>query len=183
MLNRIPLGNYRIKSSKVIDGVLHSAEMVLNLNVEERVVDIHLQPPADQYRIAQIFIDFWGSDEETFGSNAILDPGPEYFELELGPDRVINSISRTYHWGGEVRVEYLVTVRLLVNNTIDVDIQGTLYEGTSEDTRDLDGRGSITFQAGVGQTSGATLTITNTDEDAGDAGVLSISVKNVRNNN
>ena len=94
----------------------------------------------------------------------------------------MNSAGRTYKWGGEVRVEYTITVRLLVNNTIDVQVQGTLYEGTSEDTSDLDGQGGLTFQAGVGQTSGATLTITNTDEDD-DAGVLSISVKNVRNNN
>jgi hypothetical protein len=70
-----------------------------------------------------------------------------------------------------------------VNNTIDVQVQGTLYEGTSEDTDDLDGTGGTTFQAAIGQTTGATLTITNTDEDDDDAGVLSISVKNVRNNN
>jgi len=72
-------------------------------------------------------------------------------------------------------VEYAITVRLLVNNTIDVQVQGTLYEGTSEDTNDLDGQGGLTFQAGVGQTSGAMLTLTNTDEDDNDAGVLTMS--------
>jgi len=182
-LNDVPLGNYALKASKVIDGVLYSAQASINLNVADLVVDIHLQPPADRYRLAQIFIDFFGRDYETFGDDELKDPGPEYFELELGPDKLVNSAHRTYKWGGEVRVEYDITVRLLVNNTIDVQLQGTLYEGTSEDTNDLDGTGGLTFQAGVGQTSGATLTITNTDEDDDDAGVLSISVKNVRNNN
>jgi len=182
-LNDVPLGSYLLKSSKVIDGVLYSAQVNINLNVADLVADIHLQPPADRYRLAQIFIDFWGRDEENFGSDEILDPGPEYFELELGPDKLVNSANRTYKWGGEMRVVYKITVRLLVNNTIDVQVQGTLYEGTSEDTSDLDGQGDLTFHAGVGQTSGATLTITNTDEDDDDAGVLTISVKNVRNNN
>jgi len=182
-LTDVPLGSYALRSSRVIDGILYSAQVSINLNVADLVVDVHLQPPADRYRIAQIFIDFFGRDYETFGADEIKDPGPEYFELELGPDRLVNSAGRTYKWGGEVRVEYAITVRLLVNNTIDVQVQGTLYEGTSEDTSDLDGQGGLTFQVGVGQTSGATLTITNTDEDDDDAGVLSISVKNVRNNN
>src|SRR6185503_17344320 len=101
----------------------------------------------------------------------------------LGPDKTVNSAHREYKWGGEVRVEYTITVRLLVNNSIDVQVQGVLYEGTSEDTKDLDGQGGLTFQVGMGQTGGAKLTITNTDEDDDDAGVLSLSVKNVRNNN
>jgi len=185
-LNDVPLGKYNLKSSKVIDGVFYSTKVDIDLNVADMVVDIHLQPPADRFRIAQIFIDFWGRDEENLADDEIHDPGPEYYELELGPDKLVNSLGRTYKWGGEVRVEYAITVRLLVNNTIDVQVQGTLYEGTSEnedDNKDLDGQGGLTFQAGVGQTTGATLTITNTDEDDDDAGVLNISVKNVRNNN
>lgn len=182
-LTDVPLGSYLLKSSKVIDGVLYSAQVNINVNSADQVVDIHLQPPAERYRLAQIFIDFFGRDYENFGDDELLDPGPEYFELELGPDKLINSASRTYHWGGEVRVEYTITLRLLVNNTIDVEVQGKLFEGTSEDTDDLDGVGSTGFQVGVGATTGSTLTITNTDEDDDDAGVLTLSVKNIRNNN
>ncbi|SDG52959.1 hypothetical protein SAMN04488542_15411 [Fontibacillus panacisegetis] len=182
-LQDVPLGKYLLKSSKVIDGILYTAEANINLNIADLVVDIHLQPPADRYRIAQIFLDFWGRDEETIGSDEILNPGPEYLELELGPDKLANSAHRKYKWGGEMRVEYAITVRLLLNNTIDVQVQGTLYEGTSEDNNDLDGQGGLTFQVGVGNTTGATLTITNTDEEDDDAGILTISVKNVRNNN
>lgn len=184
VLTDVPFGTYMLKSSKVIDGILQSAQVSVTLDVAELVKDIHLQQPADRYRIAQVFIDFWGRDDESWPwDDEITDPAPEYFELELGPDKLVNSAHRTYKWGGEVRVEYDITVRLLVNNTIDVAVQGTLYEGTSEDTNDLDGTGGLTFQCPVSNTAGATLTITNTDEDCPDAGVLSISVKNVRNNN
>ncbi|MCX5863614.1 MAG: carboxypeptidase-like regulatory domain-containing protein [Deltaproteobacteria bacterium] len=183
VLTDVPFGSYMLKSSKVIDGVLQSVQVSVTLNVAELIKDLHLQQPADRYRIAQVFIDFWGRDDEFWADDEITDPGPEYFELELGPDKMVNSAHRTYKWGGEVRVEYDITVRLLVNNTIDVAVQGTLYEGTSEDTDDLDGTGGLTFQSPVGNTAGATLTITNTDEGDPDAGVLSISVKNVRNNN
>lgn len=183
ILNDVPFGAYQLKASKVVDSVLQSGQVNVNLAGAELVVDLHLQQPPDRYRLAQIFLDFWGRDEETWADDEIADPSPEYYELELGPDKLVNSMHRTYKWGGEVRVEYDITVRLLVNNTIDVAVQGTLYEGTSEDTDDLDGTGGLTFQAAAGNTAGATLTITNTDEDCSDAGVLSISVKNVRNNN
>lgn len=182
-LTDVPLGDYLLKGSKVIDGILHSVQNSITLNAAELVADIHLQPPAERYRMAQVFIDFFGRDYENFDDDELKDPGPEYFELELGPDKLINTATRTYKWGGEVRVEYTITVRLLVNNTVDAEVQGVLYEGTSEDTDDLDGQGSLTFQVPVEETRGATLTITNTDEDDDDAGVLTISVKNVRNNN
>ncbi len=177
----VPLGDYQLKASKVIDSVLKAAQVNLSVNAADVTVDLTLQAPPERYRIAQLFIDFWGRDEETWADDEIHDPGPEYFELYLGPDKLINTAYRTYRWGGEMRVEYSITVRLLVNNTIDVEVQGLLYEGTSEDTTDLDGTGSTTFQVGVGATAGATLTITNTQEDDADEGQLSISVKNVRN--
>jgi hypothetical protein len=68
-LNDVPLGNYTLKSSKVIDYVSYSGQINVNLNVADLVVDIHLQPPADQYRIAQIFIEFWGRDAESFSDD------------------------------------------------------------------------------------------------------------------
>ena len=74
-------------------------------------------------------------------------------------------------------------MRLLADNSIDVAVQGTLYERTSEDNDDLDGTGGTTFQVGIDQTRAATLRVTNTDEDDDDEGLLTISVKNIRNDN
>lgn len=182
-LTDVPLGSYGLKASKVVDGMLQSVQQNIELSTADMTVDIHLQPPSDRFRVAQIFVDFWGRDEENAADDEIHDPGPEYFEMELGPDKLVNSTGRRYKWGHELRVEYIITVRLLVNNTIDVAVQGTLYEGTDEDNKDLDGQGGITYQVAVGATAASTLTITNTDEDDDDAGIFSVSVKNVRNDN
>lgn len=182
-IDDVPLGNYMLKASKVIDAALHSVQLPIQLTSDDLAIDVVLQPPDERFRLAQVFVDFRGVDEENFGDNEIDDPGPEYYELELGPSKLSNSLSRTYKWGGEVRAEYGITVKLLVGNIIDVVVNGKLYEGTSEDTDDLDGQGSVAFQVPIGGTGGTVLRITNTDEDDDDEGRLSISVTNARNDN
>lgn len=74
-------------------------------------------------------------------------------------------------------------MRLLINNVMSVEVLGKLYEETSEDNDDLDGEGQLEFKVDIEGTNGGTLTITNTAEDDDDAGVLAITVKNVRNDN
>ncbi len=182
-LNDIPLGDYLLKGSAVFDGILYSGQLPVSLNVANQVIDIKLLPPPDRYRKAQVYVDFWGRDSESIGSDEIHDPAPAYFELELGPDRLVNSHGFNYHWGGELRVEYTITFRLLLNNTIEVQLQAKLFDGTSENNQDLDGQDGLTFQVGDGQTIGTILSVTNTAERANDEGKLAISVKNIRNSN
>jgi hypothetical protein len=180
----VPLGSYMLKASKVIDGALHSVQQNIELTGEDMTVDIVLQPPDERNRLAQITIDFRGVDEENWPeSDEIHDPSPEYFELELSPSQLTNSTNRSFQWGGEVRMEYTITAKLLVGNSIDIVVNGVMYEGTSEDNDDLDGQGSTSFQVGLNENRGATLVIKNTDEDDDDEGKLSILVKNARNDN
>ena len=183
-LDNVPLGGYTVTARKVIDDILQTASQNIWLNAASMSVDIDMALPAEKYRVAKIIIDFRGVDDESWPANdEVEDPGPEYLELELGPDKLVNSYSRTYHWGGEVRVVYTITVRLLVTNAIDVDIQGMLYEGTSEDTKDLDGVGNFRFIVDAGQSKASLLTIRNTDEDADDSGTLAVTVENAINDN
>jgi hypothetical protein len=181
----VGLGDYHLSASATIDGVELYGRTKVTLAGAELNVDIHLQPPSDRNRLAQIFVEFQGRDEESLSSDEIKDGDPQYFEIEVSPDKAVNSLPSaftTYSWGGEVRVVYSITVWLLPDNTIEVQVKGMLYEGVSETTEDLDGEGIAIFSVGVNQTTGTTFTITNTDEDDGDAGTLAISVKNVRNN-
>ena len=183
----VGLGGYHLSASATIDGVELSGRTPVSLASAELNVDIHLQAPSDRNRLAQIFLEFWGRDEESFSSDELKHEGPQYFELEVSPDKPVNSLPSTYttyKWGGEVRVVYSITVWLLPDNTIEVQVKGLLYEGTgtSEKDDDLDGEGIAIFSVGVNQTTGTTFTITNTDENDDDAGTLAISVKNVRNN-
>jgi hypothetical protein len=178
-LRDVPLGPYTLTAQKVIDNVLKTAALAIVVDAENETFDISLQDPPERFRRAQVMLDFWGRDDE-WGDDEFTDPGAEYFEVALSPDQLTHTTSRTYRWGGELRAEYRITFRLLVNNTIDVQIDGKLYEGTSEDTGDLDGLGSTNLQVPVNQTQAATLSITNTEEDDPDEGRLAISVRNIR---
>lgn len=181
-LTDVALGSYLVKAWKVIDGFLAEEAVPVTLQTEKLTVDIALQPPDERYRLAQISIDFWGKDEE-WGDDEYTDPGAEYHERELGPDQVTNTLSRTCKWGGELRAEYSVSFALLVDNSVQVTVEGLLYEGTTEGTDDLDGAGSVTFNVPLDQTASAKLVITNTDENDDDRAEFTITVKNARNSN
>ena len=180
-----PLGSYQLTASKVIDGVYYSAKLTVQLSQAVSTFDVDLEPPADRYRLAQLYIDFYGREDEDWPwSDETTNPGPEYYELELGPDKTTNSKHREYKWGGEARVEYDISVLLLVDNSIQVNVNAVLYEGTSESTNDLDGTASISFNVSKGQTTAGYIKVVNTDESEEDTyGELTLSVKNAQNNN
>lgn len=184
-LDDVHFGSYYLDASKVIDGVYHSKKLNVSLHDESLNLIVDLDPPADIYRLAELNIDFYGSDHETFGSNDTTDPAPEYYEFELGPDRLTNHKSFTYKWGGEVRVKYDIHFALLQDFSILVNVKALLYEGTSESSDDLDGEASIKFTVPKGEAVGGQVALVkNTDEDEPETyGKLTISVKNVRNNN
>ncbi|MCA9499523.1 MAG: hypothetical protein KC588_10055 [Nitrospira sp.] len=184
-MSDVPFGSYQMTVSKVIGGVYYSAKVNVQLDQEVLVLDLDLEPPADRYRLAQLYIDFYGREDEDWPwDDETTNPGPEYYELELGPDKTSNSKYREYKWGGEARVEYNVTVLLLVDNSIQVNVNAVLYEGTSESTNDLDGTASISFNVPKDQTIAGYIKVVNTDEDEEDTyGELTLSVKNAQNNN
>ncbi len=179
----VGFGSYVIKASKVIDGIHMHAEKSISLHEAEKTIDIELKSPADRYRLAQIYYDFYGRDDENWPwDDETLDPGPEYVELELGPDRPVNTHTVKKMWGGELKVTFTITVRLLVTNSIDVEVTGRLYEGAVEDNDDLDGQGAITFIVPTNETGASALTVTNTAEGVSDdRGELTIAVKNALN--
>lgn len=184
-LNDVPFGTYQLTASKVVDGVYYSKKINVSLNQAVLTVNIDLEPPPERYRLAQLYIDFYGREDEDWPwDDETKNPGPEYYELELGPDRLTNHMHREYKWGGEARVEYDIDVYLLADNSIQVNVSALLYEGTSESTNDLDGTASISFNVPLDQTVGGYIKVVNTQEDEGDTyGELTLSVKNARNNN
>jgi hypothetical protein len=63
-LHDVPFGRYELSASRVIDGVLFAARVPIDLQVADLTCDIALQPPADRFRRAQVYLDFWGKDDE-----------------------------------------------------------------------------------------------------------------------
>ncbi|MBX6371256.1 MAG: carboxypeptidase regulatory-like domain-containing protein [Acidothermus sp.] len=181
-LDNIPFGNYQLRAQKVIDGVLCEANETISLTVADLPKNLALQGPPEENRVAQVYVDFYGVDDEYWPfDDEIDDPGPEYYEVAVNPGNPIGTlVLPDYRWGGEMRVHYTLTFRLLANNDIDVTVQCNLYEGTDEDTTDLDGVSSMEFTVPRDQTIGNTLRTDNTDE-GGDWCTLAVSVKNARN--
>lgn len=179
-LSDVPLGSYNLQASKLIDGLFCTASEVLDVGAADVTADLELTPPDERYRLAQLFVDFIGVDDEFLSSNEIDDPPPESYELELGPDRLTNVKNLVYHWGGEVRVECTITFRLLVDYSIDVEIQALLFEGTGEDTTNLRSEQTATFNVPKDQTGFWRLIV---DWSGGDSGDISVTVTNARNTN
>jgi hypothetical protein len=117
------------------------------------------------------------TDDETFGSNEhasvnraatlVLDASqPELTDLTVGK------------CGGEVRVELRVTYRQAAGGTVAGGGRALLYEGTSENTTDLDGRASFDGTVASGASGRFTMRVRNTDE-GGDFADIQVTVNNL----
>jgi hypothetical protein len=118
-----------------------------------------------------------GVDDETFGSN---DFGHAEFTREtvLGDAQPQNVMRMQCRWGGECRVELDLTGQLLDNEDVRISGVALLFEGTSEDTNDLDGRTEFTFLVPRGKTVSNQQQVKNTDE-GGDFATIDMSVSNI----
>lgn len=103
------------------------------------------------------------TDHETFGSNE-HNSGSATAEVVLSseqPGEVMNFIVKA---GGEMRVEFRLTGA--VKNSGDVILSGNakLYEGTSEQTDDLDGQEDVSILVPRDGFRSFSITVRNTDE-------------------
>jgi hypothetical protein len=178
----VPLGDYVLSGQKVsLDGTLLSGRQAVTVASQSVIADLQLAPPSDRYRLLEIFVEFNGVDDETLASNESHHPGPETDEIELGPDKLTNSTNFTYKWGGEVRAEFDLKATLQPDGSIQVLVDGRLYEGTSENTDDLDGSGYMQLSATKDSTAAGILRVNNTDENAPDYGQLAVAIRNKPN--
>ena len=104
-----------------------------------------------------------GVDDENFGSN-------EYGSASLIRETILsnsvpqNVLDMECRWGGECRVELSLVGQILDNK--DVRITGTakLFEGTSEDTNDLDGQKDFVVLVPRGKTAFHNERVKNVNE-------------------
>ncbi|WP_226342662.1 LGFP repeat-containing protein [Deinococcus sp. AJ005] len=112
----------------------------------------------------------FGSDEHahvTRGGTLVLDTArPKLTDLTIGK------------CGGEVRVELSVTYRQAAGGAVSVSGRALLYEGTSENTTDLDGRASFDGTVASGASRGFNVRVRNTDE-GGDFADIRVDVNNL----
>lgn len=104
-----------------------------------------------------------GLDHETFGSN-------ETGAASRVTERLLHSGDPSdlaflmCKWGGECRVELWVNGKRNDDDSVDVDAHAFLFEGTSENTGDLDGEIHYGFKVFKGQQVTDVHRVTNLDE-------------------
>lgn len=116
------------------------------------------------------------TDDETFGSNEHNsgDKSGEVVVTSDNPQEIINMVVKA---GGEMRVELPINVQ--ARSSGDTKATGTakLYEGTSEETDDLDGTLDVDFLIPRDGFVSKEYTIRNTDE-GGDFAVIKLTASN-----
>lgn len=118
-----------------------------------------------------------GVDDETFGSN-------EYGHLEDTSEAVLsetsqpaNVLSSELRFGGEVRIELDLMGQLRTNGDVLVSGTAKLFEGTSENTNDLDGTKNFSVLVPAGKLVNTKQVVKNTDE-GGDYATIRINFAN-----
>lgn len=117
------------------------------------------------------------TDDETFGSNEhnSADQQVDVFISSKQPRNVMNFVGKC---GGEVRVEMTLNASATTEGDIQVSGDIKLYEGTSEDSDDLDGTTPIHFSVPHDDIiNNLPLTVRNSDE-GGDFANIVLTINN-----
>lgn len=149
----------------------HEVGPTLQVNLRERDI------PANQIRrislrgSMNVVDDEWGRDEtssRTFNEFRDLSPDNRYAEFYI-EERM----------GGEIRVEFRITLEWN-NGYVNVNHNTKLFEGTSEDTNDLDGEYSSGYNLNNDTWEWRSFTVSNTDEDDPDRASIEFRLDNVQ---
>ncbi len=98
---------------------------------------------ANQHRRVVVGADMYIEDDETWGDNE-RGRFSGTREAIVGPSHPLDVLEMIHGVGGEVRVELRSKAIALADGSARVDVHVDLYEGTSENTGDLDGKGDVT---------------------------------------
>ena len=117
--------------------------------------------------------EFWPQSDETvhrvFNVQMMLDDGQPASAIDI-PD---------VRWGGECRVEVRLTARVVSGNTVQIEGNAKLFEGTSENTTDKEDEQVVSFtvpKGGVAAHHG--IQLRNTGTGGGDHAEISLSFTN-----
>ena len=106
--------------------------------------------------ISMLDDEFWGDDERRTVNNSGV--------FILDNTRRTNSMFFVGKCGGEMRIELSVEVRQQDSGAITVSGRALLFEGTSEETNDLDGQRSFNQTIAANTTDTISFRVNNTDE-------------------
>lgn len=157
-------------------GVSNVGALVVKKSVS--VKNIELLDSEVTTQLVTAVISLYIEDNETFGSNETW-RGTKSNSVTLSkvhlPQQFMEFVVKM---GGEIRIELYLTAQI-INSQGDVIVDGDfkLFEGTSEETLDLDGQ--RTFQVLVNSNSQSRYTSrVNNDDEGGDFAIANITISN-----
>ncbi len=159
----LPSGAYQVQAGKLISGGSEgSASATITAGADSATI-IDLQDPPELYRRLIIRGTMKIEDYENFGSN-------EHATRHMArnsewPLRDARRGALDREMGGEIRVEVTLKIDWKIDLSIHIDWNVKFFEGTSEETSDLDGERSGSFMVGKDQTRELKFSVWNTDED------------------
>ena len=92
------------------------------------------------------------------------------------PQKVLEMDCR---WGGECRIELQLIGQLQSDESIHISGEAKLFEGSSEDTTDLDGHIQFTEIVAPEETTSSHRTVRNTEENKADRAHITLKLSNV----
>jgi hypothetical protein len=174
------------------------------MHESNETVDIRLQPsPTSAYTIGAANQDtvtivdndpltrrlvvsgsFYGYDDERSGHEelpASITEQKIILPQSSSPENVLNQV---FKWGGEVRVELSLS-GVIANESGDIQVTGSakLFEGTSEDTDDLEDEQEIKFLIPRGQDFSSPIHLDNSGLGGGDYADITLTFDNMLGSN
>lgn len=161
----LPSGDYHVQAGKLINGGY--AEGDANATVvagQDAHVVVDLRDPPELYRRLTLRGTMKMEDYENFGDNEYATRNFARHS-DVGPYGTHDEIHWTEKMGGEIRVELVLKIDWRVDLSIDIAWHVKLFEGTSEETSDLDGERSGTHKVPKDAANTLSISVWNTDED------------------
>ncbi len=168
----LPEGSYEVEAGVMIGNLFFEGKGAAQVKDRDTVeIRVDLNDPPEFKRIVVIGGHVRIKDEETFGKDEIFDAAfsPTPGAIRLDPAHRRETATYVKKFGGEIRVEATYDLTWNADLSVTVACRVKLYEGTSEDTDDLDGEGGdITSVFKDQQNVALNVRVSNTDEDDDD---------------
>lgn len=176
-------GNFLIEAGKLIDGFYMEGSNNANVTAGSTLdITIELKEPPDWFREVVIRGTMWLKDEENWPDDDEYATRYNLFPVfRIGAFSTHAEGGWTEKMGGEVRAE--VSIKLdwdMRDSSVNVWCNVKLFEGTSEDTGDLDGEKTEVHNIPKDTIQEIRIFVRNDDEDDDDHVDLSLIVSNNR---
>jgi hypothetical protein len=86
-----------------------------------------------------------GKDDESIGRDEFLDDNVRIDKFLNENGQTLSVLNYRRGWGGECRAEAKLEAQVITGGLVSITGEVLLFEGTSENTRDLDGRTNVSF--------------------------------------